>query len=293
MQLIEMSPLLAISPAQLRQIAEQALTEDLGWGDITSDYFIPAHLTAQADFVARNSGVIAGLAVSAAVYAATDENLKFDPIITDGSRVERGTKIARVSGSARNILRGERVALNFMQRLSGVASLTRRYADAIAGTSARIVDTRKTTPGLRDLEKYAIRAGGGFNHRRNLSDGVMLKDNHLAALKAANLSLSEALKQVRLQLPHLVKIEVEVDRLDQIEEALLGGADVILLDNMNPDQLRQAVELIKGRAITEASGGVNLETVRAIAESGVNLISVGALTHSAPALDIGLDFELD
>jgi nicotinate-nucleotide pyrophosphorylase (carboxylating) len=293
MQLIEMSPLLAISPAQLRQIAEQALTEDLGWGDITSDYFIPAHLTARADFVARNSGVVAGLAVSAAVYAATDETLKFDPIIADGSRVERGTKIARVSGSARNILRGERVALNFMQRLSGVASLTRRYADAIAGTQARIVDTRKTTPGLRDLEKYAIRAGGGFNHRRNLSDGVMLKDNHLAALKAANLSLSEALKQVRRQLPHLVKIEVEVDRLDQIEEALLGGADVILLDNMNPEQLRQAVELIKGRAITEASGGVNLETVRAIAESGVDLISVGALTHSAPALDIGLDFELD
>jgi len=293
MQLIEMSPLLAISPAQLRQIAENALTEDLGWGDITSDYFIPVNLTARADFVARNSGVIAGLAVSAAVYAATDETLVFEPSIADGSRVERGTKIATVSGSARNILRGERVALNFMQRLSGVASLTRRYADAIAGTQARIVDTRKTTPGLRDLEKYAIRAGGGFNHRRNLSDGVMLKDNHLAALKAANLSLSEALKQVRRQLPHLVKIEVEVDRLDQIEEALLGGADVILLDNMNPAQLRQAVELIKGRAISEASGGVNLETVRAIAESGVDLISVGALTHSAPALDIGLDFELD
>jgi nicotinate-nucleotide pyrophosphorylase (carboxylating) len=160
----------------------------------------------------------------------------------------------------------------------------------VAGTKARIVDTRKTTPGLRDLEKYAVRAGGGFNHRRNLSDGVMLKDNHLTALAINGLSLKEALLEARTRLPHLVKIEVEVDRLDQIEEALAGSAEVILLDNMTPAQLREAVKLINGRAITEASGGVNLETVRAIAESGVDLISVGALTHSAPALDIGLDF---
>jgi nicotinate-nucleotide pyrophosphorylase (carboxylating) len=287
-----MSLQLTIPPAQLRQLAENALAEDLGWGDVTSDYFIPAHLSARADFVFRKGGVLAGIEVAQAVYIATDPAIKFATLIQDGEKVEPGTKVAEVSGSARSILRGERVALNFIQRLSGVATLTAKYVAAIEGTKARIVDTRKTTPFLRDLEKYAVRCGGGFNHRRNLSDGVMLKDNHLAALAQNGLSLAESLRQIRQQLPHLVKIEVEVDRLDQIPSALQGGAEVILLDNMNPAQLREAVQLIDGRAITEASGGVNLDTVRAIAESGVDLISVGALTHSAPALDIGLDFEL-
>jgi nicotinate-nucleotide pyrophosphorylase (carboxylating) len=288
-----MSLKLPLPPAQLRQLAENALAEDLGWGDVTSDYFIPADLTARADFVFRKNGVLSGIEVAQAVYTATDPNLKFQTLIGDGSKVETGTKVAVVSGSARSILRGERVALNFIQRLSGIATLTARYVEIIAGTQAKIVDTRKTTPFLRDLEKYAVRCGGGFNHRRNLSDGVMLKDNHLAALAQNGLSLAEGLRQIRQELPHLVKIEVEVDRLEQIPEALEGGADVILLDNMNATQLREAVKLINGRAMTEASGGVNLETVRAIAESGVDLISVGALTHSAPALDIGLDFELN
>jgi len=281
---------LGLTPGQLQKLAAAALEEDLGWGDLTSDYFIPPELSAAADFVSRKPGIVAGLAVAAAVYQATDPTLRFERLLDDGTTIEPGTPLARITGKAQSILRGERVALNFLQRLSGIASLTARYVAAVAGTSARIVDTRKTTPGLRDLEKYAVRAGGGFNHRRNLSDGVMLKDNHLAILAAAGLSLKEVLPQVRESLPHLVKIEVEVDRLDQIAEVLAGGAEVILLDNMNLAQLRQAVELIKGRALTEASGGVNLETVRAIAESGVNLISVGALTHSAPALDIGLDF---
>ncbi len=283
---------LGMTAGQLNRIAASALEEDLGWGDVTSDYFIPADLTASANFVTRKAGVVAGLAVAAAVYQAADPTLRFETLVADGTAVEAGTILARVSGKAQSILRGERVALNFLQRLCGVASLTARYVAATEGTKARIVDTRKTTPGLRDLEKYAVRAGGGFNHRRNLSDGVMLKDNHLMALAAGGLKLSEVLKQTRARLPHLVKIEVEVDRIDQIEEALSGGADVILLDNMTPSQLREAVSLINGRAITEASGGVNLETVRAIAESGVDLISVGALTHSAPALDIGLDFRL-
>ncbi|NWJ95655.1 MAG: carboxylating nicotinate-nucleotide diphosphorylase [Chloroflexi bacterium] len=275
---------------QLQRIAAAALEEDLGWGDLTSDYFIPPELTATANFVSRKPGVVAGLAVAAAVYEAVDPTLRFQILTPDGTTLQPGTVLARISGRAQSILRGERVALNFLQRLSGTASLTARYVDAVGGTKAKIVDTRKTTPGLRDLEKYAVRAGGGFNHRRNLSDGVMLKDNHLTALATHGLSLKEALLQARTRLPHLVKIEVEVDRLDQIEEILEGKADVILLDNMTPQELGEAVRLINGRAITEASGGVNLESVRAIAESGVDLISVGALTHSAPALDIGLDF---
>ncbi len=293
MSYLNFSPLLAMSPNQLRRLAEEALNEDLAWGDVTSDYFIPPMLTARADFVIRQPGVIAGLAVVAAVYGAVDETLKFEPLLQEGQKVEKGTVIARVSGSARSILRGERVALNFIQRLSGVATATHRYVEAVAGTGASIADTRKTTPGLRDLEKYAVRVGGGHNHRRNLSDGVMLKDNHLATLKVANIKLSDALVEVKKQLPHTVKVEVEVDRLDQIPEALAGGADIILLDNMGPALLKQAVEMIGGKALTEASGGVNLETVRAIAESGVDLISVGALTHSSPALDIGLDFEVN
>lgn len=284
---------MGLTPGQLQRIAAAGLEEDLGWGDLTTDYFIPANLSGSANFVTRRVGVVAGLAVAAAVYEATDPTLRFEIVTPDGTAVEAGTTLARVHGKTQSLLRGERVALNFLQRLSGIASLTARYVAATEGTKARIVDTRKTTPGMRDLEKYAVRAGGGFNHRRNLSDGVMLKDNHLAALATGGLSLAEILKEAKTRLPHLVKIEIEVDRLDQIEEALEGGAEVILLDNMNPEQLREAVKLIKGRAISEASGGVNLETVRAIAQSGVDLISVGALTHSAPALDIGLDFYIN
>jgi nicotinate-nucleotide pyrophosphorylase (carboxylating) len=282
---------LEMTQGQLRRLAEAALEEDLAWGDLSSDYFIPANLRASARFAARKPGVLAGLEIAAAVYWAADSDVRFAPLLTDGSRLAAGQTFALVEGSARSLLKGERVALNFLQRLSGIATSTAEYVEAIKGTKARIVDTRKTTPLLRDLEKYAVRCGGGFNHRRNLSDGVMLKDNHLTALSATGLTLEGALKEGKQRLPHLVKIEVEVDRLDQIPAALAGGADVILLDNMGPDLLRQAVEMIGGRAITEASGGVNLDTVRAIAESGVDLISVGALTHSAPALDIGLDFE--
>ncbi len=281
---------IGLTAGQIGRIAAVALEEDLGWGDVTTDYFIPANLTASADFVTRKSGVIAGLEIAAAVYRAADPNLSFEMLLMDGTPVQPGIVLARVRGNARSLLRGERVALNFLQHLSGIATLTAQYVAATEGTRARIVDTRKTTPGLRDLEKYAVRTGGGFNHRRNLSDGVMLKDNHLQILASSGLDLAEALRQARQRLPHLVKIEVEVDRLDQIEAALEGGAEVVLLDNMSPTQLTEAVRLINGRALSEASGGVNLDTVRAIAQSGVDLISVGALTHSAPALDIGLDF---
>lgn len=280
-----------MTAGQLNRLVEAALEEDLGWGDLTTDYFVPANITAQARFVARQPGVVAGLEIAGAVYQAVDPQVRFKPTLTDGATLEAGQSLATVEGSARSLLKGERVALNFLQRLSGIATATSRFVAATAGTRARIVDTRKTTPLLRDLEKYAIRCGGGYNHRRNLSDGVMLKDNHLAALASAGIPLETALKTGKAHLPHLVKVEVEVDRLDQIPAALDSGADVILLDNMSPDLLRQAVEMIGGRALTEASGGINLDSIAAIAYSGVDLISSGALTHSVKALDIGLDFE--
>lgn len=282
---------LEMTEGQLRRLAEASLEEDLGWGDLSTDYFVPSNVTAEARLVARKPGVVAGLDVARAVYQAVDPNIRFVPMTLDGSQLEAGQTLAIVEGSARSLLKGERVALNFLQHLSGIASMTARFVEAAAGTKARIVDTRKTTPLLRDLEKYAIRCGGGFNHRRNLSDGVLLKDNHLSALASAGIPLGEALRLGKERLPHLIKIEVEVDRLDQIPAALEGQADVILLDNMSPELMKQAVEMIGGRALTEASGGINLDSIKAIAQSGVDLISSGALTHSAPALDIGLDFE--
>lgn len=274
----------------LRRVVEQALDEDLGRGDITSDLLVPPELQARAVMRARGAGMIAGIGISRLVFELVDATTRFEPLVVDGEPVAAGQDLATVTGSARSLLRAERVALNFAQRLSGVATLTSRYVAAVQGTPARIVDTRKTTPGLRALEKYAVRAGGGHNHRRDLSDALMIKDNHMSAIAARGLSLAGALARARETLPHTIKIEVEVDRLDQIDAALEARADIILLDNMTPDQLRAAVRVIDGRAITEASGGVNLDTVTAIAATGVDLISVGALTHSAPALDIALDF---
>jgi nicotinate-nucleotide pyrophosphorylase (carboxylating) len=277
----------------LRQLVERALEEDLGRGDVASDLLVPSNVSARAALRGRSQGVITGLDVAAMVFEVTDAQVRFAPLINDGDAVAPSQELAVVSGPARSILRGERVALNFLQRLSGIATLTSRYVEAVRGTRARIVDTRKTTPGLRSLEKYAVRAGGGFNHRRDLSDAMMIKDNHLAVIRARGLSLTEAIKQARESLPHTLKIEIEVDRLDQIPEALSAGADIILLDNMSTEDLRSAVAMIDGRAIIEASGGVNLGTISEIAATGVDVISVGALTHSAPALDIGLDFEFE
>lgn len=277
----------------LRRLVERALEEDLGRGDVTSDLLVPSDVAAKAVLRSRGQGVIAGLGVAAMVFAEVDAQVRSSALVGDGDAVAPGQELGVVSGPARSVLRGERVALNFLQRLSGIATLTSSYVEAVRGTRARIVDTRKTTPGLRSLEKYAVRAGGGFNHRRNLSDAVMIKDNHLAVIGALGLSLTEAIKQARESLPHTLKIEIEVDRLDQIPEALAAGSDIILLDNMSPEDLRSAVSMIDGRAMTEASGGVNLGTISEIAATGVDVISVGALTHSAPALDIGLDFEIE
>lgn len=276
----------------LRELVARALEEDLGRGDVTSDLLIPSDAAARAVFRSRSHGVIAGLDVVSMVFDVVDAQAQFKASVPEGASVVPGQEIGVVSGAARSVLRAERVALNFLQRLSGIATLTSRHVEGVRGTRARIVDTRKTTPGLRPLEKYAVRAGGGFNHRRDLSDAMLIKDNHLAVIGALGLSLGEAIRNARESLPHTLKIEVEVDRFEQIAEALGAGADIILLDNMSTEDLRRAVKFINGRAVTEASGGVNLESISQIAATGVDVISVGALTHSAPALDIGLDFEV-
>jgi nicotinate-nucleotide pyrophosphorylase (carboxylating) len=275
----------------IEAVVAQALAEDIGHGDLTTQTAIPAAVQSTAHIVTREAGVVAGLPVVIAVFHQLDPRLKVLLHVDDGATVAAGTKLATVVGSARSILSGERVALNLLQRLSGIATMTAQYVAAVANTKAKILDTRKTTPGLRALEKYAVRVGGGYNHRFGLYDGVMLKDNHLAILAAQGIDLVSAIKQVRQHLGPTVQIEVEVESVDAAIAAAEAGADLILLDNMPLDQLRLAVQAIAGRAKTEASGGVTLQTVRAIAETGVDYISVGALTHSVRALDIGLDCE--
>ncbi len=275
----------------IEAVVAQALAEDIGHGDLTTQTAIPAAVQSTAHIITREAGVVAGLPVVIAVFHQLDPKLKVLLHVDDGATVAAGTKLATIVGSARSMLSGERVALNLLQRLSGIATMTAQYVAAVAGTKAKILDTRKTTPGLRALEKYAVRVGGGYNHRFGLYDGVMLKDNHLAILAAQGINLVSAIKQVRRQLGPMVQIEVEVESVDAAIAAAEAGADLILLDNMPLDQLRLAVQAIAGRAKTEASGGVTLQTVRAIAETGVDYISVGALTHSVRALDIGLDCE--
>ena len=264
-----------------------ALQEDLGRaGDITSELTIPVDQTAKARLVARKPGAISGMIAARIAFRLIDPSLTFDVAAPDGSKVQAGALIASVSGPARAILTAERVALNFAGHLSGVATATAALVDAVKGTKARIVCTRKTLPNLRILQKYAVRCGGGFNHRFGLDDAVLIKDNHIAAAGG----IAPALARVRAGLGHMTKIEIEVDILAQLEEALSLGADTILLDNMTPQNLRRAVGLAKGRAVLEASGNVALATVREIAETGVDYISSGAITHSAVNLDIGLDF---
>ena len=275
-------------PAPLVDAAiSTALAEDLGLlGDITTNATVAADTKAEAEIAARKPGVVSGLQLAEAAFRALDPHVAFEIVTADGGTISAGSVIARVKGNARAILTAERVALNFMGRMSGIATLTRRYSDAIKGTHAKIADTRKTTPGLRAFEKYAVRCGGGQNHRTGLFDAVLIKDNHIVAAGG----LSKAIEAARSLAGHMIKIEVEVDTLEQLKEVLGHKVDAVLLDNMTPATLTKAVKLVAGRCLTEASGGVNLDTVRAIAETGVDLISVGALTHSAPVLDLGLDF---
>ncbi|HEY2071465.1 MAG TPA: carboxylating nicotinate-nucleotide diphosphorylase [Rhizomicrobium sp.] len=271
----------------IEPIVRHALEEDLGRaGDITSNLILPRNERAKVKLAARQPGAIAGLIAAECAFRLVDPTLKFTVKHPDGSGVKAGTVLAIIEGSARAILTAERVALNFAGHLSGVATATHALVGAVKGTKARIVCTRKTTPGLRILEKYAVRCGGGFNHRFGLDDAVLIKDNHIAAAG----SIRKAVERVRAGIAHMVKVEVEVDTLDQLKEALVLGVDTILLDNMPPAMLTRAVALAEGRAMLEASGNVTLSTVRAIAETGVDYISSGAITHSAPNLDLGLDF---
>ena len=279
-----------LNPLLVEDAVRAALLEDLGRaGDITTNATIPAMKQARAVIAARQPGIVAGLDLAKAAFRLLDPALSFDARIADGAAITPGAILAAIEGPARALLSAERVALNFLGRLSGIATLTSRYVAAVAHTKARIVCTRKTTPGLRTFEKYAVLCGGGFNHRFGLDDAILIKDNHIAVAGG----IIPALRAVKAAIGHLVKIEIEVDTLDQLDEVLTEGADVVLLDNMTPARLREAVARVKGRLLTEASGGVTLETVAAIAESGVDMISVGALTHSAQVLDVGLDIQIN
>jgi len=281
-------PAFPLSDTMLETVVRAALEEDRAYQDVTTHSVVPADLRASAVLVARSPGVIAGLPVMEAVFTLLDPQLRCRRLEADGARVSENQAVLEIEGSARAMLSGERVALNFIQRLSGIATLTARFVDAVRGTAATILDTRKTTPGLRALERYAVRCGGGTNHRYDLSAAVLIKDNHLAAVHG---DIALAVRRARAGAPEGMQVEVECDRRAQVAAALAAGADVILLDNMSCEEMRACVELARGAAILEASGGITLDGVRAVAASGVDWISVGALTHSAPSLDLALDFE--
>ena len=277
--------------SELLALARAALAEDVGRGDVTSMLTVGPDARARARFVAREALVVSGLQAARAVFhEASGGEARFSVLVEEGERVEAGAVLATVEGGARQILAAERVALNLVMRLSGVATLTSRYVEAVGGTATRITDTRKTTPGLRTLEKAAVRAGGGANHRSGLDDGILIKDNHLALAGG----VTEAMRRVWAGAPHLLKVEVEVENQEELREALAAGADVVLLDNMSPGEVRVCVEVVRAESpdtLVEVSGGVNLSTVQALAEAGPDLISVGALTHSAPSADISLEVE--
>lgn len=276
---------------QVEEVVDHALAEDLVWGDVTTQAVIPPELQGKASIVAEASGVLAGAEVARMVFYRVDSFLQFELLIPEGSEVQPGDAIAEVEGRVASILQAERVALNFLQRLSGIASETRRYVEAIKGLNARIMDTRKTTPGLRFLEKYAVRIGGGHNHRLHLGDWLLIKDNHLVALRGQGMSLKEVIAKAKQRAPHTLKVEVEVETAEEAQEAVDADADIVMLDNMSLEEMRHAVELVRGRALLEASGGITLDNVRQIAETGVDFISVGALTHSASVLDFSLELE--
>jgi len=270
------------------EIIRLALDEDIFTGDITSESMIPDDVMAKASFLSKDNGIVAGLDVVKAVFHKVDQEIVFNKLVTDGTEICKGQIIAIAEGRAKSLLSAERTALNFLQRLSGIATNTSRYVKAVSGYKAVIVDTRKTTPGWRVLEKYAVRVGGGHNHRFGLYDAVLIKDNHIAVVG----SIAKAVAMAREKIPHTMKIEVETENLDQVAEAIESGVDIIMLDNMSLDMMSEAVKLIDGRALVEASGGVKLENVTDIAKTGVDLISIGALTHSAMPLDISMEMEL-
>lgn len=273
---------------QIDKVVWMALEEDAPFGDITSETLVPETAVATADLVAREPGVFSGGEVFAVAMTTLDDSVKVTLHVVDGEHFDKGAVLASVSGPARIVLRAERIALNLVQRMTGIATLTATYVAAVEGTKARVVDTRKTTPGLRAFERHAVRSGGGHNHRYSLSDAVMAKDNHLAVID----DLTAALRQAREDLPHTTHIEVEVDRLEQLDAVLAAGVDTIMLDNFSLEDLRKGVGIIGDRALVEASGGITLDTIAEVARTGVDIISVGALTHSVRALDLGLDISV-
>lgn len=273
---------------QVEQIITLALNEDIGTGDITTLSTIPADKTATGRFVAKEDMILCGIDLAAHIFARVDPSIELKANFKDGDAVKKGDVIATVSGNAQNVLTGERTALNFMQRLTGIATRTHASVAEVAGTNAKITDTRKTTPGLRVLEKYAVRVGGGTNHRFNLADGVLIKDNHIAVSGG----IKNAVKNARAVIPHTLKIEVEVETKEQLAEALDAGADIIMLDNMSYDLMRECVGIVAGRALVEASGNMGEKNLREVAETGVDIISIGALTHTVKAADISLKFQI-
>lgn len=271
----------------VKGILERAFHEDMPMGDITTDVTVPENSESRAVLIAKQEGIIAGLEVCIEAFKMLDPGVKIKSIVNDGDFVEKGSQLLIVEGKSRALLKAERTALNLLQRLSGIASTTRKYVEKIIGYNAKVVDTRKTTPGLRILEKYAVRVGGGTNHRFSLSDGVLIKDNHI---KAAG-GIEQAVNAAKNSIPHTIKIEVETQTLEQVKEALSSGADIIMLDNMSPNLMEQAVKIIDGQAKTEASGNITLDNIQEAAASGVDIISVGAITHSINAMDISMKFE--
>lgn len=271
----------------IREVLERAFREDMPMGDITTDSTVPLNESSRAFLITKQEGVVCGMEIAMEAFKMLDPNVRLTPLVQDGDFVENKTRILEIEGNSRALLKAERTALNLLQRLSGIASITRLYVEKIIGYRAKVVDTRKTTAGLRLFEKYAVRTGGGTNHRFSLSDGVLIKDNHI---KAAG-GISKAVQAAREAIPHTVKIEVETETLQQVQEALDSGADIIMLDNMTPERMTEAVSLIAGKAITEASGNITLETIQKVAAAGVDIISAGALTHSVMAMDISMRFE--
>lgn len=272
-------------------IIDVALNEDTGHGDVTSEALIPPELTGKAEVLVKEKGVLAGIEIAARVFHRVDPLLKIDILIKDGTAIKPGDIAATIVGSVTGMLKAERTALNFLQRLSGIASQTAQYVAEVKGTNAKIVDTRKTTPGLRILEKYAVRMGGGQNHRMHLGDAVLIKDNHIAALRAMGMSLKDIILKARKNAPAGITIETEVTSVKEAEEAMKAGADIIMLDNMSVNEMKQVVNMVAGKAKLEASGGITLANVRQVAMTGVDIISIGALTHSYKALDISLEME--
>ncbi len=274
---------------EIRDLIDRTLAEDLSIGDPTTDILVPPDLESTAVLLAKEEGILAGLDVGLEAFRRFDDRVSITALLKDGAPIRLGDHLGTIQGRVASLLKAERTAVNFMQHMSGIATQTQRYVKAVEGYPVRIVDTRKTTPGLRFLEKYAVRMGGGQNHRQNLGDGILIKDNHIDALRGDGMSLGDVVKKAIREASHTIRVEVEVETLEQLDEALDAGAGIILLDNMDVEQMTIAVQIAKGKAFTEASGGITLETVRAVAATGVDIISVGALTHSVLALDISMD----